>query len=141
MDTQQLERFIGTWELSVDLPRATGGRATFEWALDGSYLIQRNEIWHPEAPDSLIVVASDEAAGRYTQHYFDSRGVARIYKMTLDGDDWTLLRDAADFSPLDFTQRFVGRFGADGNSIDGQWQTGDGRSFKKDFGLRYERTT
>jgi hypothetical protein len=28
------------------------------------------------------------------------RGVARVYRMTLDDNVWTLLRDEADFSPL-----------------------------------------
>ncbi|HMG63353.1 MAG TPA: hypothetical protein VK599_10440 [Streptosporangiaceae bacterium] len=38
----------------------------------------------PDAPDSCcVVVAADD--GRYVQHYFDSRGVARLYVMTIDG--------------------------------------------------------
>jgi hypothetical protein len=32
-------------------------------------------------------------------HYFDSRGLARIYEMTLDGGVWTFSRTAPDFSP------------------------------------------
>jgi len=137
---QALQRFIGAWELTVDLPGSPVGRATFEWALGERYLLQRIEIPHSPAPDSLIVVAYDEAAGRYTQHYFDSRGVVRNYAMTLDGDDWTLLRHEPDFSPLDFRQRFVGAFAAGGGSIEGQWQTGDGADgWKKDFDLRYAR--
>jgi hypothetical protein len=137
---RQLERFVGTWELTVDLPGAPPGRATFEWALGGQYLVQRTEIPHPEVPDSLIVVAYDEQVDRFTQHYFDSRGVVRIYRMTLADRDWTLLRDELDFTPLDFRQRFVGTFSDDGDRIDGQWQSGNGDDgWKKDFDLHYVR--
>jgi len=137
---RRLERFVGAWDLTVDLPGAPVGRTTFEWALGERYLVQRTEIPHSQAPDSLIVVAFDDAAGRYVQHYFDSRGVVRIYKMTLTDREWTLLRDEPDFSPLDFHQRFVSTFSDDGDRIDGQWQTGDGDGgWKKDFDLSYAR--
>jgi hypothetical protein len=33
-----------------------------------------------------------------------------------------LWRDAPDFSPLDFSQRYVGVFSGDGNSISGAWE-------------------
>jgi hypothetical protein len=44
-----------------------------------------------------------------------------------------------DFTPLDFWQRFTGRFSADGDTISGTWETGDGSSWKKDFDLTYAR--
>jgi hypothetical protein len=41
------------------------------------FLIQRWEVDHPDAPDGLAVIgAADDG---YVQHYFDSRGVARVY--------------------------------------------------------------
>jgi hypothetical protein len=67
--------------------------------LGGSFLRQRNEIPHPEFPDSILIIAADPGGETYTQHYFDSRGVARIYKMTFGEGKWTLLRDAQDFTP------------------------------------------
>jgi hypothetical protein len=54
--------------------------------------VQRSEAPDP-APDSLAVVSVDPKAGAYTQHYFDSRGVVRLYAMTLNGGTWTLTRD------------------------------------------------
>ena len=48
-DTEMLEQlrpFIGEWNLEVSLPSSdeVTARATFEWALDGRFLIQRVEI-------------------------------------------------------------------------------------------------
>jgi hypothetical protein len=68
------------------------------------------------------------------------RGVVRRYEMTFDGREWTLLRRAPDFSPLDFHQRYVGTFSDDGDTIDGQWEASDdGTGWRKDFRLTYRR--
>src|SRR5690348_16055459 len=80
------------------------------------------------------------SGGAYTQHYFDSRGVVRLYAMTLAGGVWTLTRESPDFTPLDFRQRFTGTFSADGNTIDGAWESGrDGGGWEHDFALTYRR--
>ena len=59
---------------------------------------------------------------------------------TLEGV-WTLSRSQADFSPLDFHQRWTGRFGDDGRSISGRWEISrdGGATWEHDFDLRYER--
>jgi hypothetical protein len=76
----------------------------------------------------------------YGQHYFDSRGIARLYAMSFDGREWTLERHAPDFSPLDFRQRWLGTFSADGDRIGGRWETSqDGRGWELDFELFYHR--
>ena len=67
--------------------------------------------------------------------------MVRLYAMTLAGGVWTLTRESADFTPLDFRQRFTGTFSADGNAISGAWETSpaDGGEWKHDFGLTYRR--
>ncbi|HEY3923564.1 MAG TPA: hypothetical protein VGL75_03320 [Acidothermaceae bacterium] len=138
MDIGQLRDFVGEWELEVGLPGADGlrGRVVFE-AL-GGVLVQRTYVPVPEAPDSVCVVVATEAG--FVQHYFDSRGVARLYAMTFDGTTLVLERTEADFSPLDFCQRYVGTFGDDRRTIDGEWQTSeDGREWRRDFHLSYRR--
>ena len=139
-----LAPLIGVWEMSATFPGAepTGpaGRCVFEWALDGAYVLQLSEIPNPNAPDSLCVIAPDAERGGYLQHYFDSRGVVRLYAMTFDGGAWTLTRDEPDFSALDFSQRFTGRLSDDGNTIEGEWQIApDGATFEHDFFLTYTR--
>jgi hypothetical protein len=75
-------------------PIESGARVTFEWMPGERFLIQRWEVPIPEAPDGIAVIGPDpERAGGYLQHYFDTRGVARIYKMGLANGVWTLWRD------------------------------------------------
>jgi hypothetical protein len=141
-----LAPFIGEWSLDASFPGAPPngplGRTVFEWTLGGQYLIQRSEIPHPDAPDGLCIVGFDLAAKKYVQHYFDSRGVARVYAMTFNEGFWELRRESPDFSPLDFMQRFIGTFTADGQTIEGAWETSnDGSAWERDFGLTYRRIT
>jgi len=115
-------------------------RSRFEWALDGQFLLQRTELPIPEAPDSLAIVGADPETGAYTQHYYDSRGVARLYAMSLDDRVWTLLRETPDFTALAFRQRFTGTFSEDANTITGAWEIGPvGGEWKHDFALTYRR--
>jgi hypothetical protein len=70
----------------------------------------------------------------------DSRGVVRVYQMTIEDGIWRLQRDEPDFSPLPFHQRYTGTFSADGQTIEGRWETsGDGRHWELDFGLIYAK--
>jgi hypothetical protein len=49
-------------------------------------------------------------------------------------------RTSPDFSPLDFSQRWSGRFSDDGNTIEGAWEiSNDGETWEKDFDLTYRR--
>jgi len=132
--------FVGDWELTVDLPGAEDVRSQVVFELLGPLLVQRTTVPVPGAPDSLCVVATRDD-GSYVQHYFDSRGVARLYEMTYDGHLWTLERTRPDFTPLDFHQRYVGRFANDRNTITGEWQSSpDGVNWTKDFGLILRRS-
>jgi|GEM_PF-7098922 hypothetical protein len=60
-------------------PIDSGARASFAWLPGERCLIQRWEVPIPEAPDGIAIIGPDpERAGGYLQHYFDSRGVARL---------------------------------------------------------------
>lgn len=146
----RLDVFVGEWVMEVRFPDerqaaldAAGGgtaRSRFEWALDRQFLVQHTEVPAPEAPDALLIVGVDPETGAYTQHYFDSRGVVRVYAMSFADGVWTLTRQSPDFTPLHFRQRFVGTFSEDGNTISGAWQSGgDGDDWKHDFALTYRR--
>jgi hypothetical protein len=115
-------------------------RSRFEWALDGQFLLQRTEVPVPAAPDSLTIISTDPETGAYTQHYYDSRGVVRLYAMTFADGVWTLTRESPDFSPLDFRQRFTGTFSPDGNTITGAWEKSvPDAGWEHDFDLIYRR--
>jgi hypothetical protein len=107
----------------------------------GQLLVQRTEV-PAQAPDSIAIIAVNADKDAYTQHYFDSRGVARLYAMALKDGAWTLMRDAPDFSPLAFAQRFTGTFADDNKTIRGVWEKStDGVNWEKDFDLTYRRIT
>jgi hypothetical protein len=136
----KLAPLLGAWTVEAVFPASgptgPGGRCTFEYTLDGRYLLQRTTIDHPAAPDALSIIAPD--GENYLQHYFDSRGVTRLYRMTFDGTTWTLQRDEPDFSELSFTQRYEGTVA--GDTITGRWMTGDeGGGWKLDFDLIYRK--
>jgi hypothetical protein len=134
-----LRDLVGTWQLTVDLPGAEDVRGQGLFEAMGELLLHRTTVPAPDAPDSWCVVVTQDD-GSYVQHYFDARGVARLYAMTFDGRTWTLERTKPDFSPLQFHQRFVGRISDDSSSIDGQWYSSDdGHRWRRDFGLTYER--
>jgi hypothetical protein len=139
----RLDIFTGEWVMEARFPGGGGGvaRSTFEWALGRQFLLQRTEVPVPEAPDSLTIVSADPQTGAYTQHYYDSRGVVRLYAMTLADGVWTLTRESPDFTPLHFRQRFTGTFSPDGNTISGAWESGraDGGAWEHDFALTYRR--
>jgi len=139
---EALNALVGTWEMEATFPGdppigMKGGQCVIEWILGGRFLLMRTQVDAPTAPDSTCVIALDSDGAGYTQHYFDERGVVRLYAMTLDAGNWTLTREAPDFSPLDFTQRFTAT--VDGNEIRGEWQTGEGDGWSRDFALVYRR--
>jgi|tagenome__1003787_1003787.scaffolds.fasta_scaffold20532295_2 hypothetical protein len=135
----RLEPLLGEWRLETSLGDVAA-RASFTRALGGAFLLQRAQVDLPEAPDVLAVIAADPVRGGYLQHYFDSRGVVRLYAMTFDGTVWTLLRDQPDFSPLDFAQRFTGTLSPEAGTIAGRWEKKDpGRDWELDFELTYVR--
>jgi hypothetical protein len=139
----RLDAFLGAWAVTAQFPNqppiTTPGRVSWEWALDRTFLVQRSEMPDP-VPDGLCIIGLDGDSDDYTQHYFDSRGVARLCAMTFDGQTWTLTREKPDFTPLNFSQRFTGTFDDDGSVIRGTWEIcHDGRTWEKDFDLTYTR--
>ena len=137
----RLEAFIGEWGMEARFPDGSGGtgRAVFEWALGRQFLICRTLV-PGEAPDALMVMGYQPGRMPYCQHYFDSRGIARVYAMDLSDGVWTLLRDCADFTPLEFAQRYTGTLSPDGQRIDGRWYSAkDGVTWELDFHLNYTK--
>jgi hypothetical protein len=132
---ENLEPFVGLWHMSASLP--TGGEpphaeTSFEWLEGGQFLIQRWRVDHPAAPDGIAIIGASEAEGAYRQHYFDSRGVARVYEMTFTDGVWKLWRNAG------FSQRFTGTFDSAGDTISGTWEASrDGSTWEHDFDLTY----
>jgi hypothetical protein len=134
-----LEALVGEWTMEPILPNGGSGgvtgHAAFSWTLGGSFLLQRAEVPHPDAPDVTALIGSD-GSDAFIQHYFDSRGVIREYAMTLRDNHWTLLRVAA--AP-DFSQRFRASIDLDAGQIVGAWEIKSDGLWKHDFDLIYTR--
>jgi hypothetical protein len=132
-------RFIGRWETDGSHPMLPGetirGSSTFEW-LDGrQFVIWRSHYDHPEIPDGITIIGV--TGGQLSMHYFDQRGVHRVYAAGLDETTWRYWRDA---SPPDLSQRFTGTFSDDGNTISVRGQLSkDGTAWEDDLALDYRR--
>jgi hypothetical protein len=141
----RLNVLVGQWETTAtfdagffgpDSPETTvRGRVRFEW-LDGRFfLTQRFVNEHPDTPSGLAVIGVSEG-DTFVQHYYDSRGVERVYQLTLDGRELRLWRRSPGFS-----QRYSGMISEDSNTINGAWEASpDGQEWRHDFALAYTRT-
>lgn len=144
---EALKPLVGEWRMAVSFkdvpPIDAGAHVVFEWLPGERFLVQRWEVPVPEAPDGIAVIGADpESEDAYLQHYFDARGVARVYKMSFGDGVWKLWRAAPAFSPLDFSQRYTGTFSDDGKTIAGAWEIcHDGKTWEHDFDLTYTKAS
>ena len=142
-----LNVLVGQWEMEATVnagffgpgsPEITGrGRTTFQW-LDGRlFLTQHFVNEHPAAPSGIAIIGPGEERNTFAQHYYDSRGVARVYQMTVEGRELKLWREAPGF-----WQRYTGVISEDGTTITGAWEaSANGREWRHDFDLTYVKTT
>jgi hypothetical protein len=132
------QRFIGRWTTRATHPLLPGtvvrGHATFEW-LDGrQFLIQRWHYDHPEIPDAIAITGV--TARQLSMHYFDYRGMYRVFAVSLDRYQWRFWGDTHGFR-----QRFTGILSDDGNTITGQGQLfRDGSGWEDDLAISYRRS-
>lgn len=138
---ERLNVLVGEWNVAVPDPvdpsAMVGGRTTFAWLEDQSFLIERSTVDRPEYPDGVSIIGCDDTTGQIVQSYTDSRGVYRIYQMSLDGGLWKLWREAPGFF-----QRFTATLSADGGTMTGAWEkSSDGVTWEHDFDLTYMKVS
>ena len=139
---ERLSVFIGEWNIEItsmsfqaDKTAVVRGRASFDWVERGAFLIEHFEAPNTEFPRGISIIGPDDSAETYGMLYFDSRGVSRIYQMSLSGDVWKLWRDFPGFS-----QRFIGTFSDEHNMITARWEkSNDGSNWELDFNLEYSK--
>ena len=143
-----LDLLVGEWSMAArfdHLPTPDAdARVAFEWLAGEPVPRRALDDRHPRGTGrDRDHRPGPFEPGRYLQHYFDSRGVARVYKMTLADNVWRLWRDEADFSPLDFRQRYTGTVSDDGRTITGSWEIchDDGTTWEHDFDLTYVKVS
>ena len=137
-DMEGLEPLVGEWTTEVVMPgsdEVLPGQMSVERLEGGGYLIQRWAMEDPRFPRGITVIGPDRSGELIVQHYFDSRGVARVYEISLENGVLRLSRDDEDFA-----QRYTGRFSDDGSAIEGAWErTEDDGTWVHDFDLTYRR--
>jgi hypothetical protein len=134
---QGWQRLVGRWATEATHPAFPGtvvsGQATFEWLEDQRFLIQRSHYDHPEIPDAIALIGIID--GKLSMHYFDPRGVHRVFAVDITADTWRFWNDAPGFS-----QRFAGTFTHGGLTITGQSQLSrDGTNWEDDLAITYRR--
>jgi hypothetical protein len=102
---------IGTWDtvarhrlLDEDVP----GSITFEWLAGERFVVQRSHNDHELFPDAICVIGAPEDGEGLVMEYFDSRGVRRTYRVSLEAGVLRTWRDAPGFD-----QRYVATLGRD----------------------------
>ena len=122
----------GAWFLDSPATEVTGW-AKIEW-LGDSFLRLQGNPGEEHAQTWDYVFGRSDARDAYTVLYRDERGVCRVFDMTFDGTEWTMLREDPDFH-----QRWVSRIEADG--IHGRWEASEdeGSTWRKDFDLAFTR--
>ena len=133
----RLSAFVGEWqwEASVGGQPIGRGPTVFEWLEGGAFLVEHSDAERAEFPRATTIISGDASTETYCMLQVDSRGVARIYQMSLSDGVWKLWRDAPGFS-----QRFTGTFSGDGRTISGRWERStNGSQWEHDFDLTYTK--
>lgn len=137
-DLTAFEALVGTWTTEATHPDLDGivpGRVTFEW-LDGRrFLISRSSHDSDVLPNSISVIGAAEDGNGLVMEYFDSRGVRRTYRTSLEGGVWRWSRDVPGFD-----QRFTAVLAPDEFEGHGELARTPG-DWRGDLSLRYRRLT
>jgi hypothetical protein len=127
-----LDRLLGSWELTMRhsaFPEPVPGRQRYERVLDGAFVILHWSYDHPEFPDAIAMFNESSC------HYFDVRGVIRVFDFTIDDAGWSMIRIEDEFS-----QRTTGRFRGE-SVIDcvGERSGDRGATWEHDFSMELRR--
>jgi hypothetical protein len=135
---EPLGALVGEWATQATHPALPSvvveGQSSFAWLEGERFLIYRSRAEHPDVPDaiSIIGLVDDELS----MHYFDSRGVHRVYGVEMCDGEWRMSRDARGFS-----QRFAGAFEDGGDRIAGLWKLSrDDSTWDDDLRITYRRS-
>ena len=127
-----LDRLLGTRELEMHhsaMSEPVTGRQRYERVLGGAFVLQHWTYDHPDFPDAPALLSDD----RY--HYFDVRGITRVFELEVDDAGWSMIRLDGDFS-----QRFTARFrGPEVMESTGEVSHDHGATWQPDFTMTYRR--
>jgi hypothetical protein len=137
-------RWRGEGEIPLDPPMKLATETTIERL--GEFIVIRSVGEPAEVPDTVSIVGGAPEGDPQPMHYFDDRGVKRMYLTVVDDGTWRIWRhpdeDPNGPEGPGFDQRFIGEISADGGRIQARWErrtgtTGDG--WEVDFPIEYTR--
>lgn len=127
-----LDRLVGTWEFTMqhsEVVEPVTGRQRYERVLDGAFVLLHWTYDHPDFPDAMALLSEE----RY--HYFDVRGIVRVFDLDVDDGAWSMVRLDEDFS-----QRYAARFrGPDVTEGSGERSHDGGTTWQPDFTITCRR--
>ena len=145
---KEFDPLIGEWrvegEIPIDPPMKVSGEAKIERL---GTLIVFSLVSEPvEVPDSISIIGGAADGDPQPVHYFDSRGVKRMFLMALDGSTWKMWRAPGEDwngpGGPGFNQRFIGEISSDSKTIKARWERGMGDAgdeWELDFPITYFR--
>jgi hypothetical protein len=135
-------RLVGAWTTEAAHPAVPGtivtGTADIQWLEGERFLIFRAHNDHPDFPDSISIIGDTDGL---RWHYFDSRGVHRIYSFRVTDGSWEISRDAAGRDSAAFSQRLTVTFEDDDDTMEGRSKISyDNETWQDDLQITYRRS-
>jgi hypothetical protein len=146
---KQFDPLVGEWhgegEMPIDPPMKISVEAKISRL--GKFIVFSTLAKPVEVPDSVSIIGGAPEGEPQPMHYFDSRGVKRLFMMAVEGSTLKIWRaPGEDWNGPDgpgFNQRFSGEISPDGKKITGRWERGMGDAgdrWEIDFPINYVRT-
>lgn len=145
---ESFKALIGEWHGEGAIPTEPPTKMSAEVRIErlGEFIVF-NSVGEPaEFPDSISIIGGGPDGEPQPMHYFDARGVKRLFMTALEGTTWKIWRaPAEDWNGPNgpgFNQRFIGEISADRRVIEGRWERGMGDAgdeWEIDFPLNYVR--
>jgi hypothetical protein len=144
----EFDPLIGEWrgegEIPTEPPMQLTAAMTF--ARLGEFVVMSSMGEPAEMPDTLSIIGGAPAGEPQPMHYFDSRGLQRLYLTAMEGSTWKIWRaPGEDWNGPNgpgFNQRFIGEISEDGRTIVSRWERGvgdEGDTWELDFPMTYVR--
>jgi hypothetical protein len=99
---EPLDFLVGDWRTAGTHPMVPGatleGRTSFTRHEGGAFLVMRSQVDHPDFPDGVAIVGSDDSSGAYSMLYFDERGISRILSLSVGERSVTWSHDDPEFA-------------------------------------------
>lgn len=130
-------RLVGAWTTEAShsfLPGAViNGSSSLELLGVDGFLLHRTWYDHPEIPDAVSLLGAGQV------HYFDARGVVRLFALTATANGWSMERPQRG---QDFGQRMTWLVDRESNVIRGRSQLShDGARWDHDMLVVYRRAS